>query len=137
MPTETVHAQWIEENVFLLRDRFDFPLVMTQPHGVNGADLLPLSLIGCAAWDIVAILRKQRQPVRGFSVRAESTREAAPPWRFTQIHIRYRVHGRGLAPAQVQRAIDLTEQKYCAIYATLRQAVALTSSYEIVEEGDA
>ena len=134
MVMETVQAKWVENNVFLLHDRFGFPLVLTQPNGVNGADLLPLSLIGCAAWDVIAILQKQRQSVSNFYVTAESEREAEPPWRFTRIHIHYRIHGTNLAPDRVQRAIELTETKYCAIYATLRQAIQLTSDYEIVDE---
>jgi hypothetical protein len=57
MPTETVHVDWIEDQRFLLRDRFDFPIIMAQPDGVSGSDLLPLSLIGCASWDVIAILQ--------------------------------------------------------------------------------
>jgi hypothetical protein len=55
---ETVHVDWVEEHVFLLRGHFGFPIVMTQPNGANGADLLPLTLIGCAAWDVMDILKK-------------------------------------------------------------------------------
>lgn len=76
MSGEIVRAEWVREDVYLLRDRNDFPIVMTQPWGVNGADLLPMSLIGCALWDIVAILRKQRQALTHASVWAESERTA-------------------------------------------------------------
>jgi len=48
MPTETVRVDWMAQRMFLLRDRNNFPVVMTQPQGVNGADLLPLSLVGCS-----------------------------------------------------------------------------------------
>jgi putative redox protein len=131
MATETVQAQWVDDTVFLLRDRFGFPLVMTQPNGVNGADLLPLSLIGCAAWDVIAILQKQRQAVTAMHVTAESEREEEAPWRFKRIHIRYHFRSPNLSEAHVKRAIELTEGKYCSIYATLRQAIELTSDFEI------
>ncbi len=131
---ETVHADWVNEQVFLLRDRNDFPVVMTQPAGVNGADLLPLSLIGCAAWDVMAILRKQHQPVSGLRVAAHSTRDEAPPWRFRKIHVVYTLTGRGLDETHVRRAIELSENGYCAIYATLRDAVELTSEYVIINQ---
>jgi putative redox protein len=134
MPTETVHADWIDDQRFLLRDRFDFPVVMAQPNGVSGSDLLPLSLIGCAAWDVIAILRKQRQKVTGFQVAAESEREENPPWRFRHILITYRLTGRGIDPNRVQRAIELTEQKYCSIFATLSRAVEIRSEFEIIED---
>jgi putative redox protein len=128
-----VRADWIEEQVFLLRDHFDYPVVMTQPMGVSGADLLPMSLIGCSAWDVIAILKKQRQQVRGLEVTAESVRDDEPPWRFRQIRILYKITGRDLDPQRIQRAIDISEQKYCSVYATLRDVVEITSRFEIVE----
>ena len=134
MSTETVHAEWVRDEVFLLKDHFDFPLVMTQPQGVNGADLLPLSLIGCAGWDVIAILKKQRQQVTYLEVSAESQRDEAPPWRFRRILIHYRLRGRNLVTERVKRAIDLAETKYCSVYATLRDAVEIQSEFEIVYE---
>jgi putative redox protein len=136
MPIETVSVDWVSSQQFLLKDQHDFPIVMTQPMGVNGADLLPLSLIGCAAWDVMTILKKQRQAVTGLKVTAESERDGEPPWRFRSIHIRYRLSGRGLDAQRVRHAIELAETKYCSIYATLRDAVRLTSECEIVDEQD-
>ena len=136
MANETVRIDWIRDQLFLMRDRFDFPIVMTQPSGVNAADLLPLSIIGCSIWDIVAILQKQRRQLSDVQVIAESIREEEPPWRFRKIHIRYLFTGRDLQEADVQRAIELTENKYCSTYATLRQAVELTSEYEIRNSHD-
>ena len=136
MPTETVQLDWINEKSFILRDRNGFPVFMTQPMGVNGADLLPLSLIGCTAWDLIAILKKQRQQVNGLQVFAESERDAEPPWRFRKIHVRYVLTGSGLDRAKVQRAIELSETKYCSIYATLRPVVELTNELEIKDQYD-
>jgi putative redox protein len=132
MPPEVVRLDWTTGQEFILRDRFDFPIVMTQPAGVNGADLLPLSVIGCSAWDIIAILLKQKQQVQRFSVQAASQREIESPWRFLAIHITYRFTGTNLDEAKIRRAISLTEDKYCSTYATLRQAVKLTSEFEII-----
>jgi putative redox protein len=132
MAVETVHAQWVEDQVFLLRDHFGFPVVMTQPMGVNGADLLPMSLIGCAAWDVMDILKKQRQQITALEVSADSEREEEAPWRFTKIRLRYKISGRDINPDAVQRAVSLSEGKYCSIYATLRAAIELVSEVEIV-----
>ena len=134
MHTETVRVDWIDRQVFLLQDQSGFPVVMTQPMGVNGADLLPLSLIGCSAWDVLSIIQKQRQQVTRLEVVAESEREDDPPWRFLKIHILYRISGRGLNARQIRNAIDLTENKYCSVYATLRQAIELVSDFEISED---
>ena len=133
MLIETVRADWIEDQEFLLRDHFGFPVMMAHPMGVSGADLLPMSLIGCSVWDVVAILRKQRQQVTKLEVTAESERDEEPPWRFRRIHILYKITGHGLNPERVQRAIDLAEGKYCGVYATLREAVEITNRFEIIE----
>ena len=132
MTVETVCIDWVRDQVFLMRDRFGFPIVMTQPSGVNGADLLPLSVIGCSVWDILSILQKQRQRLTNLQVTAESEREEEPPWRFRKIHILYRFTGHGLSENHIRRAIELTESKYCSTYATLRQVVELTSEYRIL-----
>ena len=134
MPTETVRVDWIRDQIYLMRDRAGFPIVMTQPMGVSGADLLPLSLIGCSAWDVMAILRKQRQQVTDLQVFADSERDEEPPWRFRRIRVRYRVVGRDLNAVHVRRAVELSEAKYCSIYATLRDAVEIRSEVEIVDE---
>jgi putative redox protein len=133
---EQVRLDWLRAQEFLLQDRNGYPMLLAQPNGVNGADLLPLSLIGCAAWDVIAILVKQRQAVTGFEVVAESEREEEPPWRFRKIRIVYRLTGRSLDRSAVERAIALTEGKYCSTFATLRAAVDLSSSYEVIEAGD-
>ena len=134
MVEETVRVDWMKDQLFLLRDHFGFPIVMTQPGGVSGADLLPLSIIGCVSWDIVAILLKQRQQLTGLEVAASSVREEEPPWRFKSIHIVYRIRGRALNSDGIQRAIQLSETKYCSTFATLRQALDLSSEFEIVDE---
>lgn len=133
MPAETVTLDWVHERQFILHDRNGFPILMDQPNGVNAADLLPLSLIGCSSYDVVAILEKQRQDIRDLKVKAESTRDPEPPWIFRKIHVHYIVSGCGLDPQKVTKAIELAEEKYCAVFATLKHAVEITSDFEIVE----
>jgi putative redox protein len=95
MPIEKVTAQWIEERTFLVKDHQGFPIIMAQPTGVLGADLLPVSLIGCAAWDVVSIARKQKQSVLRCEVEAESKRDDEPPWLFRRIRVLQKIWGRG------------------------------------------
>lgn len=82
----------------------------------------------------MAILRKQRQSITGFEVSAHSVREEEAPWRFQQIHVHYRIRGKDLDRDRISRAIDLAENKYCSIYATLRKAVDLRSDFELESE---
>ena len=134
MSTETVRIDWIRDQLFLMRDRFGFPIVMTQPSGVNAADLLPLSVIGCAVWDIISILQKQQQRINDLQVTADSVRDDEPPWRFREIHIHYKFTGRDLNEVFIKRAIELSETKYCSTHATLRDTVEIFSDYEIVKD---
>jgi putative redox protein len=135
MTTESVSVEWVRDQVFLMRDHQNFPVVMTQPMGVSGADLLPLSLVGCAIWDVMAILLKQKQRVSRCEVLAESERDADPPWQFRRIRIVYHLTGKKLDEKAVKRAIHLVEEKYCSVYATLKGAVELVSEYHIQEIG--
>ncbi len=133
MTAETVSLDWIRERQFLMYDRHGFPIVMDHPNGVNASDLLPLSLIGCSSYDVVAILEKQRQHVTDLAVTAESTRDPNPPWTFRKIHVHYKVSGRGLEKEKVAKVIELAEEKYCGVFATLRNAVEITSDFEIID----
>jgi putative redox protein len=133
MLLETVNLDWIRERQFVMRDRNGFPIFMDQPNGVNASDLLPLSLAGCTSYDVIAILEKQKQNVTDLSVTTESTRDPEPPWTFRKIHVHYKVSGRGLQAGKISRAIDLAEQKYCGVYATLKDVVKITSDFEIID----
>jgi putative redox protein len=82
----------------------------------------------------MAILQKQRQRVSKLQAFAESERDAEPPWRYRKIHVRYILTGSGLDPTKVQRAIELSETKYCSIYATLKPVVELSSDFVIKDE---
>jgi putative redox protein len=134
MPSNAVRVNWLEGQSFLLRDRAGFPIVMAQPLGVNGADLLPLSLIGCSSWDVMSDLQSRGLAVTDLQVTAEYEQDDAPPWRFRSIRILYCFTGTNLDPEQIRNAIELSETRYCSIYATLRDAVELSSDFKIVPD---
>jgi len=133
MLIETVNLDWVANRQFIMHDHNGFPIVMDHPNGVSASDLLPLSLIGCSSYDVVAILEKQRQKVTDLTVAAESTRDPDPPWTFQKIHVHYKVSGHELDQGKVAKAIELAEEKYCGVFATLRNAVEITSDFEIIE----
>jgi putative redox protein len=134
MSTGKVTAEWVRDQVFLLQDRNKFPIIMAQPEGLVGSDLLPLSLIGCAIWDITSILRKQKQNIRRIEVEAHSEQDDEPPWQFRKIRVLYRFWGEEIKRSAVERAIRLSEEKYCAIYVTLKPALEIVSEYEILTD---
>jgi putative redox protein len=98
--------------------------------GAKPADLLPLSLAACTCYDIVVILRKQRQELRELEVTTTTTQDPDPPWRFRTIHMHFSLSG-DLDPGKVEHAVALSESKYCAVAATLRDAVELSYSVEV------
>ncbi len=138
MSTGTVELDWVREELFIAIDRYGNPLVVgstpsqdPQYRGVKPSDLLLLSLISCSAYDVAVILTKQRQRLTSLRVFADGEQEDDPPYRFTKIHVRYKLTGDNLNEGFVKRAIELSENKYCSVYATLRAAVQLSSAYEI------
>ena len=133
MAAKTVHLSWNPEQQFILSDNDNYQIIMKKPKGVSASDLLPMSLIGCASHDVVEILNKQKQQMHELKVTAEATQDNDPPWRFRKIHIHYQVTGAGIDVEKVRKAILLSEENYCSVYATLRDAIEITHDVEVVE----
>ena len=95
------------------------------------SDLLLLSLASCSAYDVVLILGKQRQNLVDLYVDVNGMQAADPPHAFTDIHLHYILKGVELDPQKVKRAIELSEEKYCSVAATIRGVSTLTHSFEI------
>lgn len=133
MASKIVHLNWDPQSKFVLKDRDNYQLKVNGAGNIGSADLLTMSLIGCSAYDVVEILGKQRQELNQLNVSAEALQEETPPWKFKKIHIRYQAIGRGLDPEKVKKAIQLSEEKYCSVYATLRDVVEITHEVDVVE----
>jgi putative redox protein len=135
----TAHTRlvWCGEGLFVGIDTNKHSVVIsTQDEanrvGMKPSDLLLVALASCTAVDVVAILRKKRQPASRLEVLADGVQDADPPWRFRTIHLTYRVGGRNLTPEAVARAIELAEGRYCSVSASLRPQVEITTSFEIL-----
>ena len=131
MATKIVYLNWNPEQEFILKDNNDHQIIMK--NNVSASNMLSMALIGCASQDIVSILGKQKQDLHELKVTAEATQDEDPPWRFRKIHIHYQVIGKGIDSEKVGKAILLSEEKYCSVYATLRDAIEITHDFEIVE----
>ena len=105
--------------------------------GVKPTELLMLALASCSAVDLVRILGKQRQSVTGLEITVSGEQDPEPPWRFTRMHVIYRVRGRALKEDGVRRAVELSEGKYCSVAASLRPQVEITHSLEVADEAGA
>jgi len=102
--------------------------------GPRPLELLLIGLAGCSAMDVVSILQKKRQPFTGLQVKVTAERADEHPRVYTHIHMEYVVTGQGVEPQAVERAIELSQTKYCPASAMLSKAVEITTSYQIVQE---
>jgi len=96
-------------------------------------ELVLIALCGCTASDVVGILRKKREPFAGLEVRAEAERADDFPKVYTSIKLTYRVHG-AVSRAGMERAVQLSKEKYCSVSAMLEQTAKIEF---VIEYADA
>jgi putative redox protein len=93
-------------------------------------EVLLMGLMGCTAMDVISILKKKRQPVEGFKIFASGERATEHPKAYTAIHLEYVAYGE-VAPDALERAVQLSEEKYCGAMATVRGVAKITSSSRV------
>lgn len=101
--------------------------------GFRPLELMAISLAGCTAMDVISILTKKRQEVSAFEVKVHADRAQDHPKIFTQILIEYIVTGKNIEQAAVERAIELSETKYCPAQAMLKVSTPINHKITIIE----
>ena len=96
-------------------------------------ELLLIAVGSCTAVDVVSILKKQRQELTEYCVEIRGSRREEHPRSYARIEVNHVLHGHNLSPKQVAKAIQLSDEKYCSVAATLRPTARIISSFEIVE----
>jgi putative redox protein len=96
-------------------------------------ELVLIGTGGCSAFDVVHILEKGREPIEDCVVELDAERGEKDPKVFTRIHMHFVVKGRGLAPNKVQRAIELSIEKYCSASAMLAKTATITHDFEVID----
>ena len=104
-----------------------------QERGPRPMEMLLLGAGGCSSFDVVSILKKGRQAVEDVRVEIEAERADEDPKIYTTIHMHFVVTGRDLAEKKVERAVNLSAEKYCSASIMLGRVADLTHSFEIVE----
>lgn len=134
-PKATV--QQTGENLFSVTTPSGHSITLDTDHDRNSAptpmELLLVALGSCTAVDVASILRKKRQDVTGYRVEVRGERRAEHPRSFKRMKVHHIVTGRSVSEQSVAQAIQLSEEKYCSVAATLRPTAAIVSSYEIIE----
>jgi putative redox protein len=98
--------------------------------GVSPTQALAVSLAGCMAIDVVDILQKGRLALNGLDVHLVSERRAEPPRHVTGVALRFVVHG-PVPPDRMERAIELSRERYCSVWHSLRPDIAFQTSFEV------
>lgn len=130
-------ARWVDGMTFVARGASNHYVVMDSRQefgGTEGAsspmEMVLFGLIGCSGFDVVSILKKMRIRPETFVITAEADRSGEHPKVFTKIHLKYIFTGSDLKVDNLERAVQLSQEKYCSVAAMLKKAAELT--YEIV-----
>jgi putative redox protein len=103
--------------------------------GFRPMEMLLLGVGGCTAFDVVSILKKSRQAITDCEVKIDSDRAEDIPKVFTRIHIHFIITGNSLDPIKVEKAVNLSADKYCSASKMLEKTAEMTHDFEIVELG--
>jgi putative redox protein len=134
-------VRWAGGMTFLAETGSNHLVVMDGAPEGGGRNLAPrpmeMVLVGtggCAAYDVVVILRKSGQDITGCEVKLSSERASTDPKVFTRIHMHFVVRGKGLKRNLVEHAIRLSHEKYCSASIMLGKTAEMSKDFEIVEE---
>ena len=128
-------VKWIGEELFLGTSESGHTLMID----ANGGNLAPsplenilMSLGGCSSVDVVSILQKARQNITGCHVELSGTRVDSVPALFEKIHLHFVITGTDVAAKHVERAVNLSADKYCSVALMLNAKVNITHDFKIV-----
>lgn len=132
---QTATIQWIGAEKFVAFGPSGHAVPMDSDRSSNTApgpmELLLLALGACTGTDVVTILQKKRQKLQSLEIICSGERASDPPQVWTKLEVLYRLRG-DLDKAAVERAIQLSEEKYCSVSATLRKSASLTWRFELL-----
>jgi putative redox protein len=136
---QTSKVRWIGEQKFVAISPSGHALAMDSDRNSNTGpgpmELLLMALGACTATDIVIVLEKKRQELESLEVICSGERATEYPQVWNKLEILFRLRGK-LHESSVKRAIELSEQKYCSVAATLKKSAELTWRYEILPARD-
>jgi len=111
---------------------FDYKPPLGDGLGYNGLELLLMSLSGCSATAIVFLLRKMGKTVSGLEVHAEGIRKEKPPIKFEKIFIKFILDSKDTKDADIQKAIQLSEQSVCPVWQMIKNNAEVVPEYKII-----
>lgn len=133
-------VKWLDNMCFVAQSASGHSVVMDgapeiggQNLGARPMELLMMGLGGCTAIDVVLMLQKSKQNVRDCHIEVSAERAEEVPKVFTKIHVHFKVFGTDLAEKKVERAVNLSAEKYCSASKMFEKAAEVSHSFEIIE----
>jgi putative redox protein len=140
MVTKTAFVKQVQGITFVGKTDSNHWITMDGPEnfygsnaGIRPKELILLSLAGCTGSDVIAILQKKKVDLKGFEVNVKAEQQEEHPQVFTKIHLEFLFYGKNISEKDVERAIELSQTKYCSVTVMLQKAVEITHSFKIVE----
>tara|TARA_B100000579_G_C22237083_1_gene578716 strand:- start:21 stop:440 length:420 start_codon:yes stop_codon:yes gene_type:complete len=135
-------VKWVDNVMFVAKSGTGHSIVLDgaekgggQNSGMRPMELMVLSVASCSSYDVVTILKKARQEILSCEAEVEAKRVASIPSVFESIHLKFKVAGVGLNKRQVQRAVELSAEKYCSASIMLKNSgVKVTHDFEIINQ---
>jgi putative redox protein len=139
MNQQEIKVDWLENMAFRAHVN-GHEIVLDAAAEVGGEDrgprpkaLMMVALAGCTGMDVVSILRKMRVEVEGFSVKVTGDLTEEHPRHFSKMHVIYEFKGKDLPPDKLEKAVSLSEERYCGVSASYRKAMGITSEIRITD----
>lgn len=130
--------EWDRDLIFNLRTQrgYEVEYDANMQWGCSPTETLLMSVAGCMAIDVLYFLKKMRGNITEFKMNFSGTRELTPPQYYKTIELFIKISGSGLSPKKVDRAISLSQEKYCSVYHSLRKDLEVRVEYEIQENNN-
>ncbi len=134
-----IEAEWLGGGTFIGKNpkggTVQMGMLNDKP-GVSPMELILVGLAGCTGVDIADILTKKRQPLKALKVTVRGHKREEYPKIFDEIEVTYLVYGDGIDPQAIERAIQLSEEKYCSVSAMLRPSARISTAYRLVASSE-
>ena len=138
MAQEEIKVDWIENMAFKAEVN-GHEIILDAVEAVGGENrgprpkpLMMVALAGCTGMDVISILKKMRVEIEGFAVRVIGDLTEEHPKHFEKMHVIYEFKGKDLPMDKLEKAISLSEERYCGVSVSYRQAMGITSEIRIV-----
>jgi putative redox protein len=139
MAKEQIRINWLENMAFEAKVN-GHTIILDATEAVGGENrgsrpkpLMLVALAGCTGMDVVSILKKMRVEPEGFNVLVEGDLTEEHPKQFTKMHVIYEFKGKDLPMDKLEKAINLSEERYCGVSAMYRKIIGITTEIRIID----